>query len=72
MCDLRAAQKDFRDGNVAETRTSFLYNQFRELCATMQIEHWLNDPALLVVEILRVYGYQVLHGHWYKLPEVQS
>ena len=38
----------------------------------MQIEHWLNNPALPVAEILQVYGYRVRHGHWSKLPEVRA
>ena len=35
MCDLRAVQKDVQDGNVADTRTDFLYEQFRSFCATL-------------------------------------
>ena len=38
----------------------------------MQIEHWLDDPALSVAEILQVYSYRVCHGHCSKLPEVRS
>ena len=72
MCDLRAAQKYFRAGNVSDTRMVFLYNQFREFCAMLQIEHWINDPALPVAEILQVYGYRVRHGRWSKLPEVRT
>ena len=52
MCDLRDAQKDERDGNVADTRTAFLYEQFKECCAMLQIKHWLDDPALSVADIL--------------------
>ena len=37
MCDIRSAQKDVRAGNIADTRMAFVYNQFRELCATLQI-----------------------------------
>ena len=69
MCDLRAAQKDVRDGNVSDTRMAFLYDQFRELCATMQIEHWINDTALPVADILQVYGYRFRHGDWSNLLE---
>ena len=72
MCDLCDAQKDVRAGNVAGTHTAFLYDQFRELCATLQIEHWLDDPALPVAEILQVYGYRAHHRHWSKLPEVRA
>ena len=71
MCDLRAAQKDIRAGNIANNRTAFLYNQFQEFCATMQIEHWLDDPTLPVAEILQVYGHRVRHGHWSKLSQVR-
>ena len=35
VCDIRSEQKDVLAGYVADTRTSFLYNQFRSLCATM-------------------------------------
>ena len=48
MCDLRAAQKYVRAGNVVETRTDFLYDHFREFCAMFQIEHWIDDTTLPV------------------------
>ena len=38
----------------------------------MQIEHWLDDPALPVAEILQVYGHRVRHGHWSKLSQVRA
>ena len=37
MCDFRAAHKCARAGNVANTLTAFLYDQFREFCATFRI-----------------------------------
>ena len=63
MCDLRAAQKDVRVGNMSDTHMAFLYNQFREFCTTLQIEHQLDDPDLPVAEILQVYSYRVRHRH---------
>ena len=72
MCDFRSAQKDVRAGNISDTRMALLYDQFREFCATIQIEHWIDDTSLQMAEILEVYDYQVRHGHWSKLPEVQS
>ena len=72
MCYLRAAQKDVRAGNIANNCTAFLYDQFQEFCAIMQIEHWLDDPALPVADILQVYGHRVRHGHWSKLSQVIS
>ena len=62
ICDLCAAQKDVWAGNVAVNRMELLYNQFRELCAMMQIEHWLDDPALPVADILQVYSYRDRQG----------
>ena len=72
MCGTHAVQKDVRAGNVADTHTDFLYDQFRSFCATFQIEHWIYDPALPVAEILQMYGYWVRHGHWSNIPEVRA
>ena len=71
MCDLRAAHKDLKTGNGDDTCKALLHDQFRELCAKLQIEHWIDDTALPVADILKVYGYQVRHGHWSNLPEVR-
>ena len=38
----------------------------------MQIEHWLDDPALPVVEILQVYIHWVRQGRWYKIYQVRA
>ena len=38
----------------------------------MQINHWLDDPALPVAEILQVYDHRVRHGHWSKLSQVKA
>ena len=57
---------------MAETRTAFLYDQFREFCAALQIEHWIDDPAIPVVDILQVYGYRVCQRHWSNPPEVRA
>ena len=38
----------------------------------MNIEHWLDDPALPVAEILQVYGNRVRHGHWSKISQVRA
>ena len=70
MRDLRAAHRDVRAGNVADTRTAFHHDQFREFFARLQIEYWLDDLALPVAEILQVYVYRVCHGNWYNIPEV--
>ena len=71
MRDLCAAQRDVQAVNVADTRTAFLYNKFRELCATLKIKHWIDEPALPVADILQVYGYWVRHGHCSNLHEVR-
>ena len=72
MRDLCATQRDVRAVNVADTRTAFLYNKFRELCATLQIKHWIDEPALPVADILQVYGRRVRHGHWSTLSQVRA
>ena len=72
MCDLCAAQKYVRAGSMTNNRTAFLYDQFREFCATMNIEHWLDDPALPGAEILQVYGHRIRHEHWSKLSQVRA
>ena len=72
MCDLRVAQKDIRACNIYDNCTTLLYELFRELCATMQIENFLDDPTLPVAEILQVYGHRVRHRHWSKLYQVRA
>ena len=38
----------------------------------MHIEHWIDDPALPVEDILQVYGHRFRHRLWSKLSQVRA
>ena len=66
LSDLNAFHEAMRDGTTQDARQQRMYQHWVDLCATLSVNHILQDPSIPCIELLQVYSHHVWNSKYSK------